>query len=597
MLLPLLGTVAQAPLPALHIEGRRLVDPKGGTVLLKGANLGNWLVIEFWMLGLDGEKPPDQFELEATLTRRFGEGEKERLMNVYRDAWMTERDFKILPTFGFNCVRLPMNYRLMEDDRHPYRLKADAWRWIDRAVDLAERNGLYTILDMHGVQGGQNVNDHTGHAGQNHIKDRPEDQKRLAWLWGEVAKRYRSRPAVVAYDVWNEPYDTPKPLHRPIFERALTEIRKVDREKLVYAMGNYDGFEQYGSPKANGWRNVGFQMHYYPGLFGGGAPTRETQAKHLASLKAVQAEVERLDVPFLVGEMNVVFDAAGGADTMRRTYDLHAAYGWGTTMWSYKLQSREGGIGNAFWGMVANAKPAPQIDFERDPKAAIEAYFRGFATQPLTVNERLRKALADPSYVPAPLPEIPKARTIAPHETLEGWTQTDVGAPLAGGLSASGDAFSLYGGGRDIWGARDEFRFLHREIEGDFSIEVELEGVENVESYTKAGLMIRASTAPDAPFALLSCTPSGEIQLAHRDAVGGEATAPPTGGDVPKALRLRLVRKGGTIAASVIRGTTVKAVASIPDRLPKRVLVGPVACSHDAAALVKVDYRGLRLTP
>ena len=221
MLFASLG-VAAAParLPALHVSGHRLLDPSGKEVLLKGTNLGNWGVIEFWMLALDDPKPKDQYDLEAILTRRFGEAEKDRLMRVYRDSWITERDFKTIPTFGFNAVRLPMNYRLFEDDRQPFRLKKDAWRWVDRAVDLAEANGLYTILDMHGVQGGQSPYDHTGRSDQNAIKDSPEDQRRLAWLWGEIAKRYRDRAAVVAYDVWNEPYGTPSRFRSPSSSRA-----------------------------------------------------------------------------------------------------------------------------------------------------------------------------------------------------------------------------------------------------------------------------------------------------------------------------------------------------------------------------------------
>ncbi len=588
-----------AALPALRVRGRDLVDPSGRTVLLKGANLGNWLVIEFWMLALDGKTPRDQFELEAILARRFGEAEKERLMDAYRASWITERDLRILPTFGFNCVRLPLNYRLMEDDRRPFQLKKDAWKWVDRAVDMAERSGLYTILDMHGVQGGQNVNDHTGHAGQNHIKDSPEDQKRLAWLWGEVAKRYAKRSAVVAYDVWNEPYDTPQSLYKPIFESALRAIRAVDPDKLVYAMGHYSGFSAYGDPRANGWKNVGFEMHYYPGLFGGGDPTVRTQQKHLASLSDVQKEVERLDAPFLVGEMNVVFDAAGGADMMRRTYDRHARLGWATTMWSLKLQTREGGIGSSFWGMESNAKPAAQIDFSTSSRAEIEGYFRHFATQPLVVNEPLRKALGDPAYVPRPLPEAPAGRTTAPQESLEGWTQTDVGGALKGGLSKAGEAFSLFGGGRDVWGSRDEFRFLHRAATGDFSLSVVIRDIEDLDAYTKAGLMVRASEAPDAPFVLLSSFPSGEVQLAHRDAPGVDVSAPPTamsGGS--HELHLLLCREGGRFTAFYLHVSGVyKEFASVPDVLSKTVLVGPIACSHDASALVKVDYRDLRLMP
>ncbi len=594
MLFPALGIAAG--LPALHVEGHRLVDPSGKEVLLKGCNLGNWHVIEFWMLALKNP-PKDQFALEELLTRRFGEKEKDRLMNVYRSSWITERDLKIIPTFGFNAVRLPTQYRLMEDDRQPFKLKKGAWKWLDRGIDLAEKHGLYTIIDMHGVQGGQSPYDHTGHSDQNRIKDDPQAQKRLAWLWGEIAKRYRNRSAVVAYDVWNEPYGTPKPLHKPIFEGALKEIRKHDKDKLVYAMGNYDEFGQYGDPKANGWRNVGFQMHYYPGMFGGGDPTIPTQRKHLARLEGVAAEVRKLDVPFLVGEMNVVFDSAGGAEMMRRTFDQHAGYGWATTMWSYKIQHENGRHGDASWGMVVNAKPARQIDFATATKAEVEGYFRSFAAQELEVNARLQKALGDPSYRPAPLPPAPPRRTVAPQESLPGWSQMDIGASLTGGLQKEEGGFALYGGGRDVWGTSDEFRYLYRTVRGDFTLEATLAGVEDVDAYTKAGLMVRATTAPDAPFALLSSFPSGELQLAHRDSVGGEASAPPMAKTDVNGVRLRIVRKGGSIAAFYRTKGEWKALATIPDRLQNEVLVGAIASSHDPSQLVKVDYRDLQVGP
>ena len=594
MFLPLLGLAAG--LPPLHVEGHRLVDPTGKEVLLKGCNLGNWHVVEFWMLALKNP-PKDQYALEELLTRRFGEAEKDRLMDVYRSSWLTERDFKIIPTFGFNAVRLPTQYRLMEDDRQPFKLKKDAWRWLDRGIDLAEKNGLYTIIDMHGAQGGQSPYDHTGRSDQNRLKGNLQDQKRLAWLWGEIAERYRNRSAVVAYDVWNEPYGTPKPLQKPIFERSLNEIRKVDKDKLVYAMGNFDDYAHYGDPKANGWRNVGFQMHYYPGMFGGGDPTVKTQRKHLAQLESVAEGVGKLDVPFLVGEMNVVFDAAGGADMMRRTFDQQAGYGWATTMWSYKVQHVNGGHGDASWGMVVNAKPARQIDFSTANKAEIEGYFRSFATQELEVNAKLQKALGDPSYRPAAFPPDPPKRTVAPQESLAGWSQTDIGASLPGGLQKTENGFALYGGGRDVWGARDEFRFLHRAVRGDFTLEATLVGVEDIDAYTKAGLMIRASAAPDAPFALLSSFPSGELQLAHRDTAGTDVTAPPTAKAPLNDLRLRLVRKGGTITASYRANGEWKTLATIPDRLPSEVLVGAIASSHDPSQLAKVDYRELSVKP
>lgn len=586
-------------LPKLTVRGTDLVDPQGKTVILRGANLGNWDVIEFWMLGNSGDPgvPGDQFRLEELLTKRFGEAAKDRLMELYRDSWIRERDFDELQKFNFNFVRLPMNYRLMEDDRHPMQLKPNAFKWIDRAVDLAEKHGMYVLLDMHGAQGGQSPYDHTGHSDQNHLKDSPEDQKRLAWLWGKLAQRYRDRSAVVAYDLFNEPYGMPKPTQVSVFKQVYAETRKYDAEKLIFAHGNYDDFDHYGDPKANGWHNVGFQMHYYPGLFGGGNPTVKNHLNHLESLKNIAARVKKLNVPFLIGEMNVVFDAAGGADMMRKTFDTHAAFGWQTSMWSYKVMSKEGGFGgDGHWGAVTNADPMPKINFETDSEAAIEAYFRNFATQKLAVNEPLRKALGDPNYKVKPF-VIVEGRTTAPQDSLPGWTSTDVGGALKGGLSGNSAAqFDLYGGGKDIWSKQDDFRFLHRPLSGDGVLEATVGTVEAIDVYTKSGIMLRDGLRPDAKFLLVSIFPSGEINVARRESVGGDAVGAETFKAKLPNIGLRVTRKNGTITVEYrTESGSYETLATMKDFLPPTVQAGVVALSHSGAELVKISYRDLSL--
>ncbi|MFZ4508714.1 MAG: glycoside hydrolase family 5 protein [Fimbriimonas sp.] len=592
-------------LPQLKVSGANMVDAKGKRVTLRGANLGNWQVIEFWMLGNAGSPgiPPDQFTLEETLTKRFGESEKERLMDVYRSSWITDRDFAYLQKFNFNLVRLPMNYRVMEDDRRPFQLKPNAWKWIDRAIDLAERHGMYVLLDMHGAQGGQNPYDHTGHSGQNKLKDSPTDQKRLCWLWGELAKRYRNRSAVVAYDVMNEPYGTPKDIQVSIFRQAYAEIRKNDPEKLIFAHGNFDDFGHYGDPKANGWHNVGFQMHYYPGLFGGGSPTIKTHLAHFRDLAGVAARVKALDVPFIVGEMNVVFDAAGGAEMMRRYYDVHASYGWMTTMWSYKVMSGSGTQGKPVrdsWGAVTNVDPMPPINFETSSKKEIQAYFAAFAKQRLTPNEALLRTLGDPGYKPKSLDAVQKEidakrRLVAPQGELAGWTSADIGGALKGGLAlGSGGAFELFGGGKDIWSTSDQFRFLHQARSGDVALEVTVQSVEEIDTYTKSGLMLRGSLDADAPFAMISVFPSGEVEFATRTKAG-EAVKGGTNqkGALPNQ-RVRLVRREGKISGQFQKanGEWVE-VGSVPDFLPANVLAGAVALSHNGDELAKIGYRDL----
>lgn len=588
-------------LPALQVQGSQLVDPAGNVVLLKGTNLGNWFVIEPWMLGwTEGESQiGDQYEIEATLAKRFGESEKNRLMDLYRSNWIRPRDFKVIKSFGMNVVRLPMNYRLFEDDSNPYHLRKDAFKWIDRAVDMAAAQGLYTILDMHGVQGGQSPYDHTGHAGQNHLWDNPENPKRLAWLWGELAKRYRSNPAVVAYDVFNEPYGGSHTQIKAAFAPCYLAIRQFDPDKLIFAMGSYDGFSFYGTPTENGWHNVGYQMHYYPGLFGGGDPSPETHADHIAGLASVAEEAKRFQGPFLVGEMNVVFKSAGGGPLMRRYFDLHAGYGWHTTMWAYRLNKPDAKPEEDSWGMVVNQNPTPRISIKSSSKSAIETFFKSLGEMELRVNEPLRRAMTAKSPPAVSLPKPPKRRTVAPKGVIPGWNLDEIGTDIPGGVEELGqDRFAVYGAGADIWGQQDAFVFLNQRVVGDFSIQVEVTGLERIEAYSKAGLMIRSSTAPGSPHVLLSLFPSGEVQMAVRQAAGDSTEG---FGDVGKLefgkAWLRLTRKAnfviGQISTDGRSWRTVKKVA-VPG-WPEKMMAGVVSLSHRPGWLARAEYRGVNI--
>ena len=80
------------------------------------------------------------------------------------------------------------------------------FRWLDHALDLAERNGVYVILDMHGVPGGQSKEHHTGQANRNQLYTDPAAQQRFVDLWRLIAQRYQHRNVIAAYDLMNEPY-------------------------------------------------------------------------------------------------------------------------------------------------------------------------------------------------------------------------------------------------------------------------------------------------------------------------------------------------------------------------------------------------------
>jgi hypothetical protein len=96
-----------------------------------------------------------------------------------------------------------------------------------------------------------------------------------------------------------------------------------------------------------------------------------------------------------------------------------------------------------------------------------------------------------------------------------------VGGALPGGqkVIAAGD-MDIYGGGADIWQSRDQFRFIWREVDGEFELTATLAALAMSHEYAKAGLMIRTGNQPEAAFVMIHVFPGGGISLAHRSAAG-----------------------------------------------------------------------------
>ena len=243
---------AAQELSPLSLHQGTIVDADRNPVTLRGCNLGNWLVLEMWMLDLADEALGDQHELEALLSRRFGDAERARLMELYREHWITGCRLRPVKSFGMNLVRLPFEYRLLEDDAEPFHLKPDAWRWLDRAVEMAEKHGIYVILDLHGAPGRQSAMDHTGRRDENQLWT-DADTRPVPYGCGSrspagIAIARRWLPTIFSMS----PGEAPEQLSSMVI-RLFNAVREVDEETIVVLPGHYDGIDLYGDPRDNGW--------------------------------------------------------------------------------------------------------------------------------------------------------------------------------------------------------------------------------------------------------------------------------------------------------------------------------------------------------
>jgi endoglucanase len=400
----------------VRAEGVRWVRDDGAPLQLRGANLGNWLINEFWMMGQGGNGIGDECKLEAVLDRRFGYDERQRLMNLFRDNWMTKKDWDLLASFGVNLVRVPFIHTVVEDERHPGQLRPDAWRYLDQAVAEAGKRGIYVVLDLHGAAGSQGWEHHSGCAGRNQYWSKPEFQERTAWLWRQVAGRYRDNPVVAGYSLLNEPWGTDPDNLALEIRKLYAAVRAVDPKHTIILPGhNTGGIAGYGKPREQGMRNVAFEIHPYPGHFGWGKPAADvhrgwlrcTDPRH-DTVCAWDQRIRALDTPLFIGEMQpwAGMGLEQGGQVARASFDTYAKLGWAATAWSYKYVSNDGGHGKGTWGMVTNAagERVPAVDFNTASLAGIEALFRRFGSLRYEPHEALRRWMTS-AQAPDPFKE------------------------------------------------------------------------------------------------------------------------------------------------------------------------------------------------
>jgi hypothetical protein len=235
-------------------RGKGLVTADGKPLLLKGINLGNWLMPEGYMFKFKSANSPRR--IETVINELAGEGEGRRFWKTYHQNYITPADISFIKKSGFNSVRVPFNYRLFVSDSAPTRLEGEGYRLLDDVVAWCKQEGLYVILDMHAAPGGQtgdNIDDGYGYP---FLFESADSQALTINIWRKIAGRFRNEPTVIGYDLLNEPiahfFDAASlnPKLEPLYRRIVAGIREVDRNHVVVLGGaQWDtNFKFFGPP-------------------------------------------------------------------------------------------------------------------------------------------------------------------------------------------------------------------------------------------------------------------------------------------------------------------------------------------------------------
>jgi endoglucanase len=372
--IPACSHFALAQLSALHTSGVHIVNANGSTVVLKGMNLGGYMVMEPWMCPCDSGGLPDSHSIISELDSRFGVAEEQALIRDYEQDWITTQDFANLKAAGFNAVRVPVwwgNFWPMSSQTAS-SWRSDAFTQLDWIVSNAAAAGLYTIIDMHGVVGGQSTSDDTGWQNQNQYWSNGNDQGNTAWMWWEIANHYKGNGNVAGYDLINEP--TGAPSNAAVisaYASLYTSVRSADPSHIIIMEGTWGNWDwsMLPSPSSEGWTNVVYEMHEYQ-WNGDSAVVEQGSINQVNDFNNHAS----YDCPDYIGEWN---DMGDGAATYQYSYDEYTSNGISSTMWAYKATS---GLAPNGWGMYDPSYWATTPNVSTDSAATIAADWAEWTT-------------------------------------------------------------------------------------------------------------------------------------------------------------------------------------------------------------------------
>ena len=99
--------------------------------------------------------PGHESSYRAALASVLGQEDTDYFFDRILHHFFTVEDARFLKSLSLNCLRLPFNYRHFEDDMNPRVLKESGFKHLDRVINICANEGIYAILDMHTVPGGQ----------------------------------------------------------------------------------------------------------------------------------------------------------------------------------------------------------------------------------------------------------------------------------------------------------------------------------------------------------------------------------------------------------------------------------------------------------
>ena len=264
-----------------------------------------------------------------------------------------EWDFRVIAAWGFNFVRIPLDYRLWILDGDWRRINLESLRDLDQALLWASRYGLHACLNFHRAPG--------------YCINKPKEPRDLwtdseaqdicAHHWASFARKYRGIPnEALSFDLVNEPNGVDNETYARFVGKMSAAIRGEDPTRLIIADGTGVGTRPVPeilslnvAQATRGYQPMEVSHYLAPWSPGGGQypkPTwpleREGQIIDKGWLRREWVEpwkkLEKQGVGLFVGEWGAYRETPHEVVLawMKDQLELWKEAGWGWALWNFR---------------------------------------------------------------------------------------------------------------------------------------------------------------------------------------------------------------------------------------------------------------------
>jgi hypothetical protein len=253
-----------------------------------------------------------------------GPDEAQRFWAQFRDSYIARDDIDFIARAGFTAVRVPFHWKLFATDGAAPVLEGPGYALLDRLIAWCREKGLRVILDMHATPGGETGVNHDDGVGYGLLFYVPRNEALTVAIWRKLAARYADEPAVLGYDLLNEPIcpymdvASLNPRLEGVYRRIAAAIREVDKRHVLFVQGGQwaSNFSMFGPPFDS---NMAYSYHMF-----WADPVRASIAPML------DLSIAR-NVPLWLGESGELTDQWNA-----RFVKLQEKYGISWSFWTFK---------------------------------------------------------------------------------------------------------------------------------------------------------------------------------------------------------------------------------------------------------------------